>query len=127
MYHPNHDSTATPPSKARTSPKPEPPQGSRSTPLESTQPLSQFVYPPGAFAEEVHDEEGEGVWGYLLPLDSKIERGLVLKERDGCQRPRSASKAKSDGDKGPGKSSEDGNKDGLPGGYLVGRHPECGR
>lgn len=86
------------------------------------------MYPPGAFADEVDDEEGEGVWGYLLPLDSKIERGLVLKKREGCHGPKDdTSKAKPDDDKGPGRSSGDGKKDSPPGGYLVGRHPECGK
>lgn len=68
--HPSHEKTATPPSKTT---KPEPPEESQTTPVESTQPLSQFVYPPGAFADE------EGVWGYLIPLDHRVENGLTLR------------------------------------------------
>ncbi|KAJ5674848.1 serine/threonine-protein kinase chk2 (cds1) [Penicillium maclennaniae] len=55
-----------------------------SSPPGDTQALSQFVYPPRAFADEVEDESGEGVWGYLIPLDDKVSAAFVLKKRDGC-------------------------------------------
>lgn len=119
--HPSHEKTATPPSKTT---KPEPPEESQTTPVESTQPLSQFVYPPGAFADE------EGVWGYLIPLDHRVENGLTLRSRDSCENREDERKSKNGGD-GPEKTPEkgsggDGKKEAPPGGYLVGRHPECG-
>lgn len=72
--------------------------------LGDTQALSQFVYPPRAFADEVEDEAAEGVWGYLFRLDSKVHDVLVLRRRENC-----------------------GDEQGPPGGYLIGRHPECGK
>ncbi|GAT20522.1 serine/threonine-protein kinase Chk2 [Aspergillus luchuensis] len=65
------------------------PQDSSSPPSD-TQALSQFVYPPRAFADEVEDEAAEGVWGYLLPLDDKVRRPLVLRKRGGCEERKSA-------------------------------------
>lgn len=120
--HPSNEKTATPPSK--TTDKPEPPEESQTTPVESTQPLSQFVYPPRAFADE------EGVWGYLIPLDHRVENGLTLRSRDSCE-----NRKEKNGDgaedtpekKGSEKSSGKGKKEAPPGGYLVGRHPECGK
>lgn len=104
-----------------------------SSPPSDTQPFSQFVYPPGPWYE-VQDEEGEGVWGYLVPMDDKFGDALPLRKRTACPVP------------GPpviptGKMSiqkgalqeqeeeyeEEKAKDGVPaGGYLIGRHPECG-
>lgn len=88
--------------------------------MESTQPLSQFVYPPRAFSDE------EGVWGYLIPLDHRVENGLTLRNRDCCEGPEDASKSNNGGGETPEKSSENGKKEAAPSGYLVGRHPECG-
>ncbi|KAJ5408238.1 putative serine/threonine-protein kinase fhkC [Penicillium cosmopolitanum] len=79
-----------------------------SSPPGDTQALSQFVYPPRAFADEVDDESAEGVWGYLLPLDDNVSDPFVLKKRDSCNGRERAPK-----------------KGQAPGGYLVGRHPEC--
>ncbi|CAI7599135.1 unnamed protein product [Penicillium pancosmium] len=79
-----------------------------SSPPGDTQALSQFVYPPRAFADEVDDESAEGVWGYLLPLDDNVSDPFVLRKRDSCDRRARAPK-----------------KGQAPGGYLVGRHPEC--
>ncbi|OJJ81110.1 CAMK family serine/threonine-protein kinase [Aspergillus glaucus CBS 516.65] len=96
-----------------------------SEPLEDTQPedtqaFSQFVYPPRAFADEVEDEDAEGVWGYLIPLDDTVHSALPLTKRDSCQGPRNS------GDKGHDKDSESEKKGSCrPGGYLIGRHPEC--
>jgi len=58
-----------------------------SSPPSDTQPFSQFVYPPQALSYEVQDEEGEGVWGYLVPLDSKSGDTLVLRKRSACPAP----------------------------------------
>ncbi|KAJ5217500.1 uncharacterized protein N7469_011125 [Penicillium citrinum] len=79
-----------------------------SSPPGDTQALSQFVYPPRAFADDVEDESAEGVWGYLLPLDDNVSGPFVLKKRDSCA--------------GRNKASKNGQ---APGGYLIGRHPEC--
>jgi len=94
----------------------EPPED---TQPEDTQAFSQFVYPPRAFADEVEDEKAEGVWGYLIPLDDAVQSALPLTKRDSCEGPRNK------GDKGQGRNG----KKGIcrPGGYLIGRHPECGR
>lgn len=80
-----------------------------SSPPGDTQALSQFVYPPRAFADEVDDESAEGVWGYLLPLDDNVSHPFVLKKRNSCDTRERAPK-----------------KGQAPGGYLIGRHPECG-
>ncbi|KAG0650854.1 putative serine threonine-kinase fhkC [Hyphodiscus hymeniophilus] len=108
-----------------------------SSPPQDTQAFSQFVYPTAALSEEVTDEAEEGVWGYLLPLDQKYGKSLVLKRRNACPMP--------DGMDNFGKSRGDrhSNKDGkdfeaeeeayeetklkgiASGGYLIGRHPEC--
>ncbi|EYE93306.1 CAMK family serine/threonine-protein kinase [Aspergillus ruber CBS 135680] len=94
-------------------------------PLEDTQPedtqaFSQFVYPPRAFADEVEDGDVEGVWGYLIPLDDTVHSALSLTKRDSCQGPRN------NGDEGRDKDSGNGKKGSCrPGGYLIGRHPEC--
>lgn len=93
-----------------------------SSPPGDTQALSQFVYPPRAFADEVEDEDAEGVWGYLVPLNDKVDGAFVLKERDGCAGRDEASKEKSGKKRQPRKQ---GNSR-APGGYLIGRHPECG-
>lgn len=119
--------TATPPeSPSRTRPPSSPnPDFSQalSSPPGDTQALSQFVYPPRAFADEVEDEDAEGVWGYLIPLDDKVSGAFVLKRRDSCENRNEAAKDKS-GKKS--QASKQGNGR-APGGYLIGRHPECGQ
>ncbi|XHG05206.1 hypothetical protein AWENTII_008452 [Aspergillus wentii] len=99
-----------------------------SSPPGDTQALSQFVYPPRAFADEVEDEAAEGVWGYLIPLDDKAPKALVLRKRDSCDNHKNdnSNPKSTKGTQRQGRVS--GNKNGysqLPGGYLVGRHPEC--
>ncbi|KAH8432559.1 serine/threonine protein kinase [Aspergillus melleus] len=120
--------TATPPNISnqvhpQTPSRSEQPQ-SCSSPPGDTQALSQFVYPPRAFADEVEDEAAEGVWGYLIPLDDKFQDALVLRKRDGCER-----RNVTPGTKAEGKPQAQGGKPTKqthsPGGYLVGRHPEC--
>ena len=112
-----------------------------SSPPSDTQVLSQFVYPPTALSLEVEDEEAEGVWGYLVPLDSVFGGTLVLKKRTACPAPYpdqtfgQGSKQRSGGrcsDRTYNQEEQDyeANKRALgwpAGGYLVGRHPECGR
>lgn len=111
-----NESTATPADEAseQTPTNLEPSQDSQP---DDTQAFSQFVYPPRAFADEVEDETAEGVWGYLIPLYDKAN-ALVLRKRDSCENK----------DEQQGKDSRDGQKSSRPpGGYLIGRHPECGR
>ncbi|KAI9714054.1 MAG: hypothetical protein M1812_006501 [Candelaria pacifica] len=139
------EATVTPPEgrpsqiRHRTPISSPPPQGLYSPPSD-TQPLSQFIYPPEALSDEVEDEEAEGVWGYLLPLDSKFGATLVLKRRTACPVPSRDGFGKGSGSRNGGGASE-GNKlekeeedfeqskeKGIPaGGYLIGRHPECDR
>lgn len=99
----------------------EPSQGVPSPPGD-TQALSQFLYPPRAFADEVGDENAEGVWGYLIPLDDKVDEAFVLKTRDGCTGHDEATQDKS----GRKASARKQGTSRAPGGYLIGRHPECG-
>ncbi|OQD89020.1 hypothetical protein PENANT_c003G03162 [Penicillium antarcticum] len=115
----NHkDETATPPESPRKGPSQPELSNAVSSPPGDTQALSQFVYPPRAFVDEVEDEDAEGVWGYLLPLDEHGKGPLVLKKRNQCGDDTSLAKAKS------GKKNE---LCKSPGGFLVGRHPECDR
>ncbi|KAL2837514.1 cytochrome P450 [Aspergillus pseudoustus] len=110
------DVTATPPSQARRrSPSDSDIYQALSSPPGDTQALSQFVYPPRAFADDVEDEAAEGVWGYLIPLDDKVRDSLVLRKRDSCE-DGSIKKSAQKTSKTPSR---------RPGGYLVGRHPEC--
>src|ERR1700761_5942113 len=51
-----------------------------------TQPFSQFL-PPLAWAYEVEDEEAEGVWGYLIPTDTRGGEPLVMRQRSACPIP----------------------------------------
>ncbi|KAL3423897.1 hypothetical protein PVAG01_05644 [Phlyctema vagabunda] len=109
-----------------------------SSPPQDTQPFSQFIYPTSALSDEVKDEAEEGVWGYLLPLDQKYGKSLVLKKRNACPLPAGMENfGKFSGDR----LSKDGqSKDFVKeqeaydetklsgiasGGYLIGRHPEC--
>jgi serine/threonine-protein kinase Chk2 len=82
----------------------------------------------------VDNEESEGVWGYLVPIDAKSAKfgTLVLKQRETCMQ--------SDPDKGKERSPvprekykeqenaiEKKKETNSPSrGYLLGRHPECG-
>ncbi len=111
-----------------------------SSPPNDTQALSQFVYPPSDLAPEVKDEEAEGVWGYLVPLNNRFGDTLVLRRRATCPKEVNTSEsAKGKRKKGKGKGAavaqskkvetsekEQGNNL-ATGGYLIGRHPECGR
>jgi serine/threonine-protein kinase Chk2 len=110
-----------------------------SSPPQDTQAFSQFVYPTSVLSTEVTDETEEGVWGYLLPLDQKYGKSLVLRKRTACPMPGGMEYfGKDSGDR----HSENNGKDfaaeeeayeqtklnGIAsGGYLIGRHPECGK
>lgn len=116
-----------------------PPQAGLSSPPSDTQPFSQFVYPPQGLGNDVEDEEAEGVWGYLMPLDRKLGETLVLRKRTACPAPTPKSDfGKGTKQRGRGLSSDRSygeeeqeyenkkEKTFVAGGYLIGRHPECG-
>jgi serine/threonine-protein kinase CHEK2 len=74
------------------------------------------------------------VWGYLVPLDDKFSHTLVLKRRTCCPSlfPKGdSSKGNGDGENAKQKGNQhahDEKANGTPaGGYLIGRHPECGK
>ncbi|KAI9880650.1 MAG: hypothetical protein M1830_001654 [Pleopsidium flavum] len=109
-----------------------------SSPPSDTQPFSQFISLPQALPYDVEDEEAEGVWGYLIPLDIKFGDTLVLKKRTACAAP-TPSSGFGGGASAQWKEGNDFVQDeeeyeenkralGFPaGGYLIGRHPECDR
>ena len=114
--------------------------GLSSPPPSDTQAFSQFVIPPKTLSHEVEDEEEEGVWGYLVPVDAVFGDTLVLKNRSACPAPYpnvdfgKGTKKRAKGQKGVTSFVQE-EKDyeiekrtsGFPaGGYLIGRHPECG-
>ncbi|KAI9745466.1 MAG: hypothetical protein M1818_001000 [Claussenomyces sp. TS43310] len=107
-----------------------------SSPPQDTQPFSQFIFPTSDLSDEVEDEDQEGVWGYLLPLDAKSgNKTLVLRQRTACPMPGTEVL----GEDGVGSSVRGKRNFGLEeeayeetklkgiasGGYLIGRHPEC--
>ena len=111
-----------------------------SSPPSDTQAFSQFVIPPKSFSHEVEDEEAEGVWGYLVPIDTVFGDTLVCRARSACPAPYpngdfgKGTKKRAKGQTG---ISDYGHEEkqyeaekrvkGFPsGGYLIGRHPECG-
>ena len=111
-----------------------------SSPPSDTQAFSQFLLPPKARSHEVEDEEAEGVWGYLVPVDSIFGDTLVCRARAACPAPYpNAHFGKGTKDRGKAEKElvnyVDEEKEyefekglvGFPGGgYLIGRHPECG-
>jgi serine/threonine-protein kinase CHEK2 len=129
--------TATPPQPhqrevSRQTPSSEPPhQQLISSPPGDTQAFSQFHYPPRAFADEVEDEAAEGVWGYLIPLEDRLGQALVLRKRNRCP----SADLEEKGGKKNGKLTPRPSKKlepptpikAQPNGYLIGRHPECGK
>ncbi|KAI1142742.1 Pkinase-domain-containing protein [Hypoxylon sp. FL0543] len=105
-----------------------------SSPPQDTQafPTSQFVDANAALSDEVEDEEKEGVWGYLFPLDTRYGgRCVVLRKRGTCPQSDGSVDAhtKSQRNATPLQQEESFEKSkikGIPsGGYLIGRHPEC--
>ena len=139
------DGTASPPVRGqeeiqeRATPVSSPPPPSQmntglSSPPSDTQPYSQFI-PPPPIAYEVEDEEKEGVWGYLVPVDGFSEP-LVLRKRGACPiSPKELGNAsgrqkvsKKHWEKKEEKYEKDKQRHGITAtGYLIGRHPECDR
>jgi len=93
-----------------------------SPPLQDTQAVStQQIEAQLALSEEVEDEVKEGVWGYLFPLDTRYGgRCLVMKKTRNCASP----SEQKDHRKGKSPMPKDSKR--SSGGYLIGRHPECG-
>jgi serine/threonine-protein kinase CHEK2 len=139
------DGTATPPEGRPSQIQPSQHQNGFSqldSPPVETQAFSQLTRPPAAVADGVEDEEKEGVWGYLIPLDSQFGETLVLRRRAACPAPCSDSdfgqaserKAKGGDARDRGEFLREENEfeerkaqKGLPSsGYLIGRHRECG-
>lgn len=102
------------------------------SPPGDTQPFSQALQNPQTFSRDVKDEASEGVWGYLIPLDNKFGDTLVLKERVACPLPKAMKKSRrqhhsKDKYEKQEEDFEDSKISGVAaGGYLIGRHPECG-
>lgn len=112
------------------------PTNGLSSPPADTQPFSQLQFPLKSLSYEVEDEEGEGVWGYLIPLDHNFGDTLVLRRRTACPNPKAKAAMITDGKKKVGRTDyggdeqrfEDTKINGVAsGGYLIGRHPECGK
>jgi hypothetical protein len=110
--------------------------GGLSSPPQDTQAFSQISYAANARTYAVDDEEGQGVWGYLVPLDVRSGDVLVLRRRAACPVPESIVGA-STGDQKvhrheyvhrEEKYETRKAKEGVTSnGYLIGRHPECGK
>jgi len=108
-----------------------------SSPPQDTQAFSQNVDPNAPLSDEVEDEVKEGVWGYLFPMDTRHGgRCVVLRKRTSCTDspavPEPSRKGGRRGQRALVKAEESYEQrkiySGLPsGGYLIGRHPECGR
>ena len=111
-----------------------------SSPPSDTQAFSQLLKPPERPSWEVDDEQGEGVWGYLVPVDPVFGERLVCRARAACPAPYPSSRF-GKGAKPRGKAQKesinyleeekqyeaDKRVLGFPaGGYLIGRHLECG-
>ncbi|KAI1390203.1 Pkinase-domain-containing protein [Hypoxylon trugodes] len=105
-----------------------------SSPPQDTQafPTSQFVDANAALSDEVEDEEKEGVWGYLFPLDLRHGgRCVVLRKRSTCPMSEDIAGVLTKKQSGTSALKQEENFEkskikGIPsGGFLIGRHPEC--
>lgn len=106
------------------------------SPPNDTQAFSQLPDIDRPLSDDVEDEVKEGVWGYLFPLDHRHGgQCVVLRRRAACPLPDTVeqavgSKRGKRGQKALIKEEHELDKTkvkGLPsGGYLIGRHPECG-
>jgi len=99
-----------------------------SSPPQDTQERSQFTYETRALTDDVKDEEEEGVWGYLMPLDYKYGKSLVLRIRGACPiADDSLDITKIKKRKDPASEEEEFEQSKIDGiasrGYLIGRHP----
>lgn len=110
-----------------------------SSPPSDTQAFSQLLDPSGVRSYEVEDEEAEGVWGYLVPIDPVFGDRLVLRTRGACPAPfpnshfgKGTKRGKAQTEKANLVEEEkqyeaEKHNIGFPGsGYLIGRHIECG-
>ena len=108
-----------------------------SSPPQDTQILSQFVYPPRDLGEDIEDED-EGTWGFLIPVDPNYGHRLKMMRRAFCPAPikpleinRDSTKSRKVSQPNELVNAEDEYEKekantGFPaGGYLLGRHPEC--
>jgi serine/threonine-protein kinase CHEK2 len=95
-----------------------------------TQRLTQASQIPTA-TYEVEDEENKGVWGYLVPVDGRhgSYEPLVLRERNGCNANEEEISAvpKKQYEKQEQAIEKRKEKDKPSRGFLLGRHPECGK
>ncbi|CAD6447890.1 605b355b-7eb9-4601-908d-2328416a551f [Sclerotinia trifoliorum] len=114
-------------------------------PTENLGPKAQIFSPPIAKSQaktqeftqtqelsqlSAEDEEEEGVWGYLMPLNHKYGNLLVLRRRNACPLPDKNSDFGNPGKDKDLNKEEDAYeatkfKGIASGGYLIGRHPEC--
>lgn len=109
-----------------------------SSPPQDTQAFaSQQIDPNAPLSDEVEDEVKEGVWGYLFPMDTRYGgRCVVLRKRASCPLATTVAdevapkKRGRNGQKGPLKEQQSFDQTRVngsaSGGYLIGRHPECG-
>lgn len=110
-----------------------------SSPPQDTQAFSQPVQLPSILDGDTEDEDEDGVWGYLVPLDPKYGKTLTLRRRNACPLPdgmedfgaNSGKRQSRNGKKSfekEEKAYEETKLKGIAsGGYLIGRHPECGK
>jgi serine/threonine-protein kinase Chk2 len=84
----------------------------------------------------VEDEEGEEVWGYLVPMDDSSSKVMVLRRREACPvNPNMVGRTngREKVSRGEYKDQEEDyekekQENGVTaGGYLIGRHRECGK
>lgn len=99
-----------------------------------SQGFSQSLDPNEPYSKEVKDEVKEGVWGYLFPLNTAYGgKCVVLRKRGVCPKTDTVAEAvpKKKGKKALQNeelSFEQKKIADIPsGGYLIGRHPECGK
>lgn len=108
-----------------------------SSPPQDTQPATQFAS-HDFVSDEVEDEAAEGVWGYLQAWDPKYgDKPIVLKKRCACPPNDSIANAAAT-DKLPASGTPAAIREEeayertkvkgvAAGGYLIGRHAECGK
>lgn len=112
-------------------------QGFSSPPQDTqafSQGFSQSLDPNEPYSKEVKDEIKEGVWGYLFPLNTNYGgKCVVLRKRAVCPKTDAVAEIVP---KKKGKKALQNQElsfeqkritDTPSGGYLIGRHPECGK
>lgn len=135
------EGTVTPPPQSQAKPSQtknglsSPPSDTKQSDTQAFTQHSQFVYPSQARSYAVDDEEGEQVWGYLVPLDADSGDVMVLRRREACPVPESVVGPKTGTEKVATHEyekqeehyeKEKQEKGVTAGGYLIGRHRECG-